>query len=492
MKNPADALPEHDWHPSERSTAWTMICLSMAMLSASMGVSIPNVALPILAETFRQPLDMVQWVVLAYLLALTVSIVLVGRLGDRVGPRRVFMAGLTLFAAASLGCALAGTVWLLIAARVLQGIGGAVLMALTIAMVRDAVPAARTGRAMGVLGTMSAVGTALGPSLGGVLLQVSGWQALFVALVVPGLGALLLARRGLPANVPAPRQEARPDWLGALFLALTLTPLLIAVTGSVDRQGTGLLVLVGMSGLLLFLRTEARSKAPIVPLSAFQSAALSGGMTANIIVSAVMMTTLVVGPFYLALGLDLQPALIGLVMAVGPALSAFSGVPAGLAVDRFGAGPALIAGLAQMSLAAIALAFLPGQFGLAGYLFAIALLTPAYQLVQAANNTAVMTAAGESERGGHSGLLSLSRNLGLMTGASIMGVLFARAAGTVDGTPPSPEGVQTGLEATFGIAGLLIAATALLLVFLQGIGKRRSVSGQQRPTPHEGNPPRRG
>ena len=136
--------------------------LSLSVLLSSLGTSSANVALPNLAQVFDASFQEVQWIVLAYLLAITTLIVSVGRLGDITGRRRLLLAGIFLFTLASGLCALAPTLWLLIAARALQGLGAAIMMALTVAFVGVTVPKAKTGSAMGLLGTMSAIGTALG------------------------------------------------------------------------------------------------------------------------------------------------------------------------------------------------------------------------------------------------------------------------------------------------------------------------------------------
>ncbi|MEU2630025.1 MFS transporter, partial [Kitasatospora sp. NPDC007106] len=155
--------------PAPSSARWALAALSLSMLLPSLGISIANVALPTLSVAFSAPFAAVQWVVLAFLLATTTTIVGAGRLGDLVGRRRLLLGGIVLFTVASLLCGAAPTLWLLIAARAAQGLGAAVMMALTMAFVGGTVPKERTGRAMGLLGTMSAVGTALGPSLGGLL-----------------------------------------------------------------------------------------------------------------------------------------------------------------------------------------------------------------------------------------------------------------------------------------------------------------------------------
>ena len=182
------------------SVRWTLASLSLSMLLSSLGTSIANVALPTLAQAFSASFQHVQWVVLAYLLAITTLIVSVGRLGDITGRRRLLLAGIVLFTGASLLCGIAPTLWLLIAARAAQGIGAAVMMALAMAFVGETVPKDRIGRAMGLLGTMSAIGTALGPSLGGILIAGFGWQAIFLVSVPLGILTFLLAYRYLPAD----------------------------------------------------------------------------------------------------------------------------------------------------------------------------------------------------------------------------------------------------------------------------------------------------
>src|ERR1044071_9458039 len=184
-----------------RSVRGALASLSLSMLLSSLGTSIANVGLPTLAQAFGASFQQVQWIVLAYLLAITTLIVGVGRLGDIVGRKRLLRSGLLLFTTASVLCGLAPTLRLLIAARAAQGLGAAVMMALTIAFVGDTVPKEKTGSAMGLLGTMSAIGTALGPSLGGVLIAELGWRAIFVVNVPLGILTFFLAHRYLPHDL---------------------------------------------------------------------------------------------------------------------------------------------------------------------------------------------------------------------------------------------------------------------------------------------------
>lgn len=439
------------------SVRWALAGLCLSMLLSSLGISIANVALPTLAQAFDASFQQVQWIVLAYLLAITVLIVSVGRLGDVMGHRRVLLAGITLFTLASVLCGLAPTLWLLIAARAVQGAGAAILMALTVALVRETVPKARTGSAMGLLGTMSAIGTALGPSLGGVLIAGSGWRVIFLVMVPLGILNFLLAHRTLPVQGQRAKIDRNGfDGLGTLLLGLTLAAYALAMTAGRGHFGslTLALLLAAVLGAGLFVLVEAKVASPLIALAAFRDRALSASLITNVLVSTVMMATLVVGPFYLSQGLGLDAASVGLVMSAGPVISALSGIPAGRSVDRLGAPVMVIVGLVAMAAGSFALSAIPPVFGVAGYIAAIAVLTPGYALFQAANNTAVMMDVEPDRRGAISGLLSLSRNLGLITGASVMGAVFAFASGTVD----LPEAVTAGMRITFATAAVLIVA----------------------------------
>ncbi len=346
------------------SVRWALASLSLSMLLSSLGTSIANVGLPTLAQAFDASFQEVQWVVLAYLLAITTLIVSVGRLGDIIGRRRLLLAGIVLFTAASVLCGVAPTLWLLIAARAAQGLGAAIMMALTMAFVGETVPKARTGSAMGLLGTMSAIGTALGPSLGGVLIAGPGWRAIFLVNVPLGILAFLLALRHLPIDTRSPKTDrAGFDIVGTLLLALTLGAYALAMTigrGSFGPLNAALL-LAAAGGTGLFVLAEARATSPLIRLTMFRDPVLRASLATSAFVSTVMMATLVVGPFYLSLALGLDAALVGIVMSIGPITSALSGVLAGRIVDRLGAPFMIFVGLVEMTAGSIALSVLPAN-----------------------------------------------------------------------------------------------------------------------------------
>jgi MFS family permease len=234
-------------------------------------------------------------------------------------------------------------------------------------------------------------------------------------------------------------------------------------------------MLAAVLGGGLFVLAEARVASPLIRLAAFRNVVLSASLATNALVATVMMATLVVGPFYLSRALGLDAAVVGLVMSIGPIISALSGVPAGRIVDRLGAPFVVIVGLIAMAAGSIALSVLPAISGIAGYIAAIAVLTPGYQLFQAANNTTVMSDIRPDQRGVMSGMLNLSRNLGLMSGASVMGAVFALASATSDVTTARPEAVAAGMRITFVVAAILIAAALAIVIGSHVLARRRSL-----------------
>ncbi|MBN8419634.1 MAG: MFS transporter, partial [Verrucomicrobia bacterium] len=397
---------------------------------------------------------------LAYLLAITTLIVSVGRLGDLTGRRRLLQAGVILFTIASIACGFATTLWMLIAARAVQGLGAAIMMALTMAFVGEIVPKERTGSAMGLLGTMSAIGTALGPSLGGVLIAEWSWRALFLINVPLGLAAFLMVLHYLPRDRKhGGHGHVRMDHPGMALMALTLTAYALAMTlgrGAFGPLNMALLLSAAV-GAAVFVHAETKAALPLIQLSLFRDARLSANLLMSGLVSTVVMTTLVVGPFYLSRALGLGAAVVGMVMSVGPLVAALTGVPAGRSVDRFGTPSMTLLGLLGMTAGCFTLCMLPMAAGIGGYVASISITTAGYALFQTANNTAVMSTISAENRGLVSGMLNLSRNLGLITGAAVMGAVFAFETGTKDITTARPEAVAEGMRFTFAVAAGLIA-----------------------------------
>lgn len=420
-------------HPSPQGVRGILAALSLSMLLSSLGISIANVGLPALAAAFHASFQAVQWVLLCYLLAVTTCIIGIGRLGDSLNRRRLLLAGIALFTAASLACALAPQLWLLLAARMAQGLGGAVMMSIAMALAGEALGTDKIGRAMGLLGTMSAVGTALGPSLGGALIAGFGWRAMFLINLPLGLLALWLAWRYLPNGPCAAARQETFDRAGTLLLGGALLCYSLAMT--LGRGNFGALNLALMLGALLagalFIGVERRAASPLLAPAMFRHPALTAGLAAS-----------------------------ALVMSAGPAVAILTGIPAGYLVDRFGSQRIGQFGLAAVAAGAALLSLL-NRWGVLGYVGPIALLTAGYALFQVANNTMLMKDLFPERRGLIAGMVNLARNLGAITGASAMGALFYLASQRVAGAGAA---AAYGMQVTYGVAALL-ALAALLIAF---------------------------
>ncbi len=357
-----------------QSKQWrALLSLAFSMLLTSIAVSIPNVALPTIAREFGASIEETQRVVVAYLLAVTSTIVFAGRFGDRMGRRKVLLIGLFLYIISTLLCVFAPTLWYLIGARTLQGVSAAIIMPLTMAFAVEVSSVQKAGSSIGLLATISAVGTAAGPSVGGIIVATSSWRCTFMLMALLGVLSFFLVCRYLPES-------------------------------------------------------HSKKKRLALQLSILSHGGLGLHLVMNAIVSTVMMSTLIVGPFYLSNTLGLKSMTVGLAMSVGPIMSILSGTPAGRAVDRFGEVRMTQLGLSVMGLGAFAFVVLPPLFGMIGYMISSAILSPGYQLFQAANSTASLRSADVDQRGLISGLLNFSRNLGLMAGASLMGSLYAHSS----------------------------------------------------------------
>ncbi|MDQ6675652.1 MAG: MFS transporter, partial [Chloroflexota bacterium] len=186
----------------------------------------------------------------------------------------------------------------------------------------------------------------------------------------------------------------------------------------------------------------------------------------------VVMATLVVGPFYLSRALALDATHVGLVMSSGPIVAALSGVPAGRSVDQFGAHRLSLVGLIGMAVGASILPTLPTSLGTLGYICPLVVITAGYALFQAANNTAVMTNIPGDQRGVVSGMLNLARNLGLITGASLMGAVFALGSATTHTMTASPEAVAAGMRITFAAAAALIVVAIAIAHMGRALSRR--------------------
>jgi MFS family permease len=277
--------------------------------------------------------------------------------------------------------------------------------------------------------------------------------------------------------------------VGTLLLALSLAAYALGVTfrrGSFGLLNMALLFAAAF-GIFLFVLAETKTASPLIRLAMFRDLLLSASLAMSALVATVVTTTLVVGPFYLSLGLGLDAAMVGFVLSVGPLVAALTATPAGYFSDRFGAHRITVIGIIGMTAGSFILTMIPVKFGVWGFIAPIAVITGGYSLFQTANNTAVMTDIPQDQRGVISGMLNLSRNLGRITGASVMGAVFTFSSMTNGIITVQPEAIATGTRISFAVATMLIVLALVIAIGSRVLATHPSSPGEgHNPNSHDG------
>jgi EmrB/QacA subfamily drug resistance transporter len=454
------------------SRKWhVMAAVGMGIILATIDGSIVNVALPTLVRAFNTGFATVQWVVLAYLLTVTTLMLSIGRLGDMIGKKPLYAAGFVIFTVGSVLCGLAPTVGLLIAFRVLQAIGAAMLMALGMAIVTEAFPPSERGKALGISGSMVSIGIVLGPVLGGLIIGALSWHWIFYVNLPVGIVGTWMVLRFVPAGRPAGRQ--RFDWAGAMLLFGSLMSLLLAMTlGQQGGFGQPAVLLLAVTWLLLlaaFLFTEWKSPQPMIDLRLFRNRLFNVNLLTGFAIFVSMSGTIILIPFYLENVMGYSPQAVGLLLAVVPVAVGITAPLSGALSDRVGTRPIAVAGLATILAGFAAVSTLSLDTPAIGYLLRYLPVGIGIGIFQSPNNSAVMGAVPRERLGVASGLLSITRSLGQTTGIAILGAVWAsrvvaRAGGAwLGGATAAPAAAQVaGLNDTFRVV-LVLLGLALLL-----------------------------
>lgn len=425
--------------------------LAAAILASALGFidgSIVAIAIPAIRANIGATLADAQWISNAYALTLSALILTGGAAGDRFGLRRTFALGVSLFVAMSLLCALAPSPAMLISARAMQGIGAAIMVPGSLAIIAKAYPKGERGRAIGIWAASSALTTALGPVLGGLLLHAFGdsaWRVIFAINLPLGAAAIWLLLTKVPADMPsAPR---RLDVAGALLATLAFGALAYGLTASGESSGAGLSVpaMFIVGGLLLlatFIDWEWHVDAPMVDLSLFRSVAFSGANAATFFLYFALSGILFYLPMLLIAGWGLNTAEVGFIfLPLSASIALLSGYVGRLS-DRIGprlpiAGGSLVVAIA---FACLALSVGAGMHAFWSVVFPLmTVMGLGMALVVSPLSTAIMTSVEDHDTGAASGINnSVSRIAGLIAVAALGGVVAIRygaVAGVIPGLP---------------------------------------------------------
>jgi len=489
--------------------------IGVGVLISTLDASIVNIALPTIMVSLGATLDAVTWVVVAYLLTIAILLLPFGRLGDMVGRKPIFTAGLALFAVGSALCGLSAGVEQLVAFRVLQGVGAAMITAVSFAIVTAVFPPWQRGVALGINGAVVAIGFTLGPALGGFLIGSLGWRAIFyVTVPIAAVGVIgawvILDERRISGGQHSGR--GRFDWAGAVTSALALVALLL-VLNLAPETGWITVEMVVLEGLFLlfsalFLVVESRVEEPLVDLSLFRRRIYTAGNVAGLLAFLAISANAYLMPLFMQLVLGFDPLLAGVLLTPTAVMLAVVAPISGWLSDRLG--PRILSSVG-LAINGVALLFLSGLGADAQYTQVLAwllLLGLGQGLFQSPNNSSVMGDVPRNRLGIGGAILSNMRNLGQVVGvavaasfllSSLSGVggivgLQTLAVGTA-GAPISPEVAAAFIEGMRG-AYLAAAGFATLGVFaslVRGSGGAEPVSlpERRREADEEARPPGR-
>ncbi|MDE2406060.1 MAG: MFS transporter [Sphingomonadales bacterium] len=411
----ADPPAEPDGLPTPRRY-WAVLAIWLAIAMSVLDGAIANVALPTIAARLHAPPAVSVWIVNAYQLAITMLLLPLAALGDRIGYRRVYLPGLAVFTLGSGLCALSHSLVALVAARMLQGVGAAAVMSINAALVRSIYPAAMLGRGMGYNAVVLSISAATGPTVAGAILALGDWPMLFAVNLPIGLAALAIGARCLPHSNGHGRP---PDYPAALLSALTLG-LLVFGTETLAREGprlgTAMVTVGAVLGYVLYRRERARP-APLVPLDLLRIPLFALSIATSITSFAAQMLAFVTLPFLLQGLLGRSVVASGLLMTPWPLAVGCTAPFAGRLADRYPAGLLGGIGLALFAAGLFALSTIRADFDTLAIAWRMALCGVGFGLFQSPNNRAMIASAPRGRSGAAGGMLATARLLGQTTGA---------------------------------------------------------------------------
>lgn len=414
---------------------WAIVTIALGLMMAVLDGSIANLALPTLSTEFDVSPAASIWVVNAYQLAITVSLLPLAALGEIVGYRRVYQVGMVLFTLASLACSLSDSLSGLTMARVAQGFGAAGMMSVNSALVRFIYPRRMLGRGFGLNVMVGSTSSALGPSIAAAILAVGGWQWLFAVNVPIGVVVLILGAFTLPAT---PRAGHKFDLGSAVLNAITFG-LLITSIDSFGHGGDRLIAALeilgaAVAGWFLARRQVARTN-PLLPVDLMRRPVFALSVAAATFSFCAQSMAFVTLPFYLERTLGLSRGETGLLMTPWPVTVALVAPFSGRLSDRYS--PGVIGGLGQalMVCGLAALALLPDSPSLWNIGWRMSLCGVGFGLFNAPNNRTMIASAPPSRSGGASGMQATSRLMGQTTGTALVALVFGMFA--TSGIPTS-------------------------------------------------------
>ncbi|KVE44725.1 MFS transporter [Burkholderia sp. BDU5] len=406
---------------------WAIVCVALGITLAVLDGAIANVALPTIARDLRASDAASIWIVNAYQLAVTISLLPLASLGDRIGYRRVYIAGLALFTAASFGCALSSTLPTLATLRVIQGFGAAGIMSVNTALVRMIYPSSQLGRGVAINAMVVALSSAIGPTVASAVLAVAPWPWLFAINVPIGVAAVYGGLRALPVN---PGRNAPYDFIGAVMNACVFGLLIVSVDELGHGENHASAAATALTAIVIgyfFVKRQLTQPAPLLPVDLLRIPIFALSIGTSVASFTSQMLAFVALPFWLQNTLDFSQVQTGLYMTPWPLVIVIAAPLAGVLSDRYSAGALGGIGLALFASGLLALATIGAHPTPVDIVWRMALCGAGFGLFQSPNNRAILSSAPRERTGGASGMLGTARLTGQTLGAALVALIFGVA-----------------------------------------------------------------
>ncbi len=431
----------------ENAKWWTLAAMCFALFMIMLDNTVMNVALPSIQSDLHASIRGLEWTLNGYTLSFAVLLATGGRLGDILGRRRMFLAGVTIFAASSATAGLAVSDTALIVSRVAQGVGAALMMPATLSIITNAFPAAERGRAIGTWAGVSALALAAGPLLGGFLTEHVSWRAIFYLNLPVAAGAIFMTLFAVKES----RDETvgrEIDWAGTAVMTVGLTALVLALIEGNDWGWTSPAIIALLVGSAVagatFLLVESRVAAPIVQFEFLRSRDFVGALIVAFVISFSMLGMFFFMALYIQNILGYSPLEAGVRFLPTTLVIMFVAPIAGRLTDRIGPRPLIVAGLGIVAVSLFLQSQIDSSSTYSTLLVPFILMGFGIAMTMSPMSTAAMNAVSETKAGLASGLLSMSRMVGGTFGVAALGAIF-QAHGRSDlNSALKPIGVSDG------------------------------------------------
>jgi EmrB/QacA subfamily drug resistance transporter len=451
------------------SSKWIVLAVAgSGVFMVTLDSGMVNVALPTVTQAYAAPVVTTQWVVLGYLLCITALLLPVGRLADMLGRKRIFLGGFVIFTVASGLCALAPSLGVLIALRVLQGVGGAMVQANSAGLITQAFPSSERGKALGMNGAIVSAGLLSGPVVGGLIIDWLGWQWVFLVNVPLGILATLFGLRMLHETPVRPGQRFDPAG-AALFLVLVVGLLLTLNRGGEDGWMSPFVLALAAGTVAVaavFAVVEQRVAQPTLEFALFRNASFRVAVLAAFLSFIGLASSQLLLPFYMQRVLGLAASQVGLVLVTIPATVLVLAPIAGALSDRFGSRLLASAGLLGSAGGLFSLATLGLDSSVLDIVVRLLVIAVGISCFNAPNSSALFGSLPRERYGVGGAYQSLTRNLGQGIGQTIAAALWTAVvvanAGGLPADAASPEALMAGFQVAFATAAAAVAIGAVI------------------------------